>query len=155
MREGEHRRDDLISQITIKSSDLMEPPLKKYKRPPTDFSIRSLIDSSSTHDPHSSSHTSSPTKSTSNESLQYSPSSSSTGTTPGHHPILNRLSWLPDAEIIDKARKRTFVVPSTASLTIVSLQATTNYLASTRRSALCVNTNRIVNLVHLSLPRNC
>jgi homeobox protein MSX len=59
----------------------MEPPFKKTKRP-TDFSIRSLIDS------------------TSNESFQYSPTSSSTG----GNSIITRLSWLPDADIIDKAR---------------------------------------------------
>ncbi|CAF0769529.1 unnamed protein product [Rotaria sordida] len=58
----------------------MEPPLKKSKRP-TDFSIRSLIDS------------------TSNESFQYSPTSST-----GRNSIITRLSWLPDADIIDKAR---------------------------------------------------
>jgi homeobox protein MSX len=84
----------------------MERPLKKPKRN-TDFSIRSLIDCSQ--------HTTSPSKSTSNESLQYSPSSSSTET--GGSSIIARLSWpynnnnntqphwLPDAEIIDKARK--------------------------------------------------
>ncbi|CAF4772464.1 unnamed protein product [Rotaria sp. Silwood1] len=59
----------------------MEPPFKKSKRP-TDFSIRSLIDS------------------TSNESFQYSPTSSSIG----KNSIITRLSWLPDADIIDKAR---------------------------------------------------
>jgi hypothetical protein len=99
----------LISQIRIKSFDQsvnMERPLKKSKRT-TDFSIRSLIDCSQ----HSSLHNTSPSKSASNESLQYSPSSSSTGTS-----IMARLSWpqntnntqpqwLPDAEIIDKARK--------------------------------------------------
>jgi hypothetical protein len=58
----------------------MEPPFKKSKRP-TDFSIRSLIDS------------------TSNESFQYSPTSST-----GGNSIITRLSWLPDADIIDKAR---------------------------------------------------
>lgn len=58
----------------------MEPPLKKSKRP-TDFSIRSLIDS------------------TSSESFQYSPTSST-----GKNSITTRLSWLPDAQIIDKAR---------------------------------------------------
>jgi homeobox protein MSX len=58
----------------------MEPPFKKTKRP-TDFSIRSLIDS------------------TSNESCQYSPTSST-----GGNSVITRLSWLPDAEIIDKAR---------------------------------------------------
>ena len=86
----------------------MEPQLKKFKRP-TDFSIRSLIDSNTSIE--TSSHTSSPNKSISNESLQYSPSSSSTGTTPAST-MFNRLSWsqvnsrhwLPDADIIDKAR---------------------------------------------------
>lgn len=58
----------------------MEPPLKKSKRT-TDFSIRSLIDS------------------TSNESFQYSPTSST-----GQNSVITRLSWLPDADIIDKAR---------------------------------------------------
>ncbi|UJR15274.1 hypothetical protein I4U23_002228 [Adineta vaga] len=88
----------------------MEPPLKKSKRN-TDFSIRSLIDCSQNDILHSSSHTTSPSKSTSNESLQYSPSSSSTCT--GGSGMISRLSWtnnntqphwLPDAEIIDKAR---------------------------------------------------
>jgi hypothetical protein len=105
----------LISQIRIKSIDQsfkMEPPLKKSKRN-TDFSIRSLIDCSHNQLQHSSSHTTSPSKSTSNESLQYSPSSSSTGT--ANSSVIARLSWslnnttkahwLPDAEIIDKARK--------------------------------------------------
>jgi hypothetical protein len=79
----------------------MERTLKKSQRT-TDFSIRSLIDCSQ--------HSTSPSKSASNESLQYSPSSSSTGTS-----VIARLSWpqntntqphwLPDAEIIDKARK--------------------------------------------------
>jgi len=106
----------LISQIRIKSIDQslnMERPLKKPKRN-TDFSIRSLIDCSQNDIQHSSSHTTSPSKSTSNESLQYSPSSSSTGT--GGSSAIARLSWphnnnnntqqhwLPDAEIIDKAR---------------------------------------------------
>jgi len=91
----------------------MEPSLKKSKRN-TDFSIRSLIDCSQNDIQHSSSHTTSPSKSTSNESLQYSPSSSSTCT--GGSSIIARLSWpnnnntqshwLPDAGIIDKARKR-------------------------------------------------
>jgi hypothetical protein len=91
----------------------MERLLKNPKRN-TDFSIRSLIDCSQNNIQHSSSHTTSPSKSTSNESLQYSPSSSSTGTTGGSS-IIARLSWshnnnkqpnwLPDAEIIDKARK--------------------------------------------------
>lgn len=89
----------------------MERSFKKTKRN-TDFSIRSLIDIQ-----HSSSHITSPSKSTSNESLQYSPSSSSTGTG-GSNSLIARLSWphnnnnnntqsnwLPDAEIIDKARK--------------------------------------------------
>jgi homeobox protein MSX len=58
----------------------MEPQFKKNKRP-TDFSIRSLIDS------------------TNNESSQYSPTSST-----GGNSVITRLSWLPDAEIIDKAR---------------------------------------------------
>ena len=58
----------------------MEFPSKKNKRT-TDFSIRSLIDS------------------TSNESCQYSPNSSN-----GANSVITRLSWLPDAEIIDKAR---------------------------------------------------
>ncbi|CAF1082639.1 unnamed protein product [Adineta steineri] len=58
----------------------MEPPFKKSKCP-TDFSIRSLIDSAS------------------NESCQYSPPSST-----GGNSITTRLSWLPDADIIDKAR---------------------------------------------------
>jgi len=58
----------------------MEPPCKKIKCP-TDFSIRSLIDS------------------TSNESFQYSPTSST-----GGNSVITRLSWLPDADIIDKAR---------------------------------------------------
>ncbi|CAF0903125.1 unnamed protein product [Adineta steineri] len=89
----------------------MEPPLKKSKRN-TDFSIRSLIDCSQNDIQHSSSHTTSPSKSTSNESLQYSPSSSGGG---DGSSILARLSWnhnnnntqphwLPDADIIDKAR---------------------------------------------------
>jgi len=86
----------------------MEPSLKKSKRN-TDFSIRSLIDCSQNDIQHSSSHTTSPSKSTSNESQQYSPSSSGGGS------IIARLSWpnnntqshwLPDAGIIDKARKR-------------------------------------------------
>lgn len=59
----------------------MEPPLKKSKRP-TDFSIRSLIDSTNN-----------------TESLQYSPTPSTE--TNG---AATKLSWLPDAEIIDKAR---------------------------------------------------
>jgi len=88
----------------------MERPLKKPKRN-TDFSIRSLINCSQNDIQHSSSHITSPSKSTSNESLQYSPSSS------GGSSIIARLSWsnnnnnnntqphwLPDAEIIDKAR---------------------------------------------------
>ncbi|CAF1252658.1 unnamed protein product [Rotaria sp. Silwood1] len=89
----------------------MELPLKISKRN-TDFSIRSLIDCSQNDIQHSSSHTTSPSKSTSNESLQYSPSSSSTCT--GGSSIITRsswsqntntqLHWLPDAEIIDKAR---------------------------------------------------
>jgi homeobox protein MSX len=58
----------------------MEPPCKKIKCP-TDFSIRSLIDSAS------------------NESFQYSPTSST-----GGNSVITRLSWLPDADIIDKAR---------------------------------------------------
>lgn len=58
----------------------MATEMKKTKRT-TDFSIRSLIDSSS------------------NESCQYSPTSSS-GTTSA----ISQLSWLPDAQIIDKAR---------------------------------------------------
>ena len=58
----------------------MEPTLKKSKCR-TDFSIRSLIDSTST------------------ESCQYSPTSSS-----GGNSIVTRLTWLPDADIIDKAR---------------------------------------------------
>ncbi|CAF1060762.1 unnamed protein product [Rotaria sordida] len=78
----------------------------------TDFSIRSLIDCAQNDIQHSLSHTTSPSKSTSNESLQYSPSST------GGSSIITRLSWsqnnnnnnntqvnwLPDAEIIDKAR---------------------------------------------------
>lgn len=62
----------------------MEPVAKKTKRT-TDFSIRSLIDS--------------PATTTSNESSQHSPSSSS-----GGNSVNTRLSWLPDAQIIDKAR---------------------------------------------------
>lgn len=58
----------------------MESRCKKRKCP-TDFSIRSLIDSGSS------------------ESCQYSPTSSS-----GGHSIVTAVSWLPDAEIIDKAR---------------------------------------------------
>jgi hypothetical protein len=89
----------------------MEPPLKKSKRT-SDFSIRSLIDCTQNKIQYSSSHITSPSKSTSNESLQYSPSSSSTCTAGGNS-IIARLSWsqntqshwLPDAEIIDKARK--------------------------------------------------
>ncbi|CAF2752247.1 unnamed protein product [Rotaria sp. Silwood2] len=90
----------------------MELPLKISKRN-TDFSIRSLIDCSENDIHRSSSHTTSPSKSTSNESLQYSPSSSSTCT--GGSSIMTQsswsqnnnntqLHWLPDAEIIDKAR---------------------------------------------------
>ena len=60
----------------------MEPPLKKVKRP-TDFSIRSLIDSTNN----------------TNETNQYSPTSSVDETS-----VTTKLSWLPDAEIIDKAR---------------------------------------------------
>ncbi|CAF4483744.1 unnamed protein product, partial [Rotaria magnacalcarata] len=56
----------------------MELPLKLSKRN-TDFSIRSLINCSQ-NDIH---RTTSPSKSTSNESLQYSPSSSSTTCTGG------------------------------------------------------------------------
>lgn len=90
----------------------MELPLKLSKRN-TDFSIRSLIDCSQNDTQHSSSHTTSPSKSTSNDCLQYSPSSSSTGTG-GSNSVATRVSWtqnnsqlnwLPDAEIIDKARK--------------------------------------------------
>ena len=106
----------------------MELPLKISKRN-TDFSIRALIDCSQNDIQHSSSHTTSPSKSISNESLQCSPSSSSTCT--GGSSIITRLSWtcntnvnnhtnknnynnnsaqqqphwLPDAEVIDKARK--------------------------------------------------
>jgi homeobox protein MSX len=58
----------------------MESSFKKNKCL-TDFSIRSLIDS------------------TSNESFQYSPTSSI-----GGNSVITRLSWLPDADIIDKAR---------------------------------------------------
>ena len=57
----------------------MEPPLKKVKRP-TDFSIRSLIDSTNN----------------TNETNQYSPTSSVDETS-----VTTKLSWLPDAEIID------------------------------------------------------
>ena len=59
----------------------MESSLKKSKRP-TDFSIRSLIDS------------------TNNETSQYSPPSSTSGSSN----VTTRLAWLPDANIIDKAR---------------------------------------------------
>ena len=81
----------------------MEKLIKKPKRN-TDFSIRSLINSSQNH----ISHTTSPSKSTSNESLQYSPSSSSAGshTLPHLSWSNNQPHWLPDAEIIDKARKK-------------------------------------------------
>lgn len=58
----------------------MESSVSKRKRT-TDFSIRALIDSPS------------------DESLQYSPTSSS-----GTNSIVTGLSWLPDANIIDKAR---------------------------------------------------
>ena len=58
----------------------MEPSSKRTKRP-VDFSIRSLIDS------------------TSNENLPCSPTASSSGNS-----IVTRLAWLPDADIIDKAR---------------------------------------------------
>ncbi|CAF1008782.1 unnamed protein product [Rotaria magnacalcarata] len=86
----------------------MELPLKLSKRN-TDFSIRSLINCSQ-NDIH---RTTSPSKSTSNESLQYSPSSSSTTCTGGSSSNITRsswpqnntqLHWLPDADIIDKAR---------------------------------------------------
>jgi hypothetical protein len=91
----------------------MASPMKKGKRT-TDFSIRSLIDDRQNDlEQHSTSPTStSPSKSASNESFQYSPSSSSTCTTSASG-IMRRLSWsnqpaqaqwLPDAEIIDKAR---------------------------------------------------
>jgi homeobox protein MSX len=59
---------------------MMETLLKKSKRT-TDFSIRALIDSNS-HD-----------------SSQYSPTSSI-----GSPSLVTRLAWLPDAQIIDKAR---------------------------------------------------
>ncbi|CAF1038909.1 unnamed protein product [Adineta ricciae] len=84
----------------------MEPPLKKSKRN-IDFSIRSLIDCSQNDTLHSSCHTTSPSKSASNESLQYSPSSSAGSGMAGRLSWTNTTSqshWLPDAEIIDKAR---------------------------------------------------
>ncbi len=79
-KKRERRKFDFTNYILFISNKIMEPPFKKIKRP-TDFSIRSLIDS------------------TSNESLQYSPTSST-----GGNSVITRLSWLPDAEIIDKAR---------------------------------------------------
>jgi hypothetical protein len=72
-------RNSNPTQITFRQ-EKMESRSKKCQRP-TDFSIRSLIDS------------------TSNESLQYSPTSST-----GGNSMITRLSWLPDAQIIDKAR---------------------------------------------------
>lgn len=79
----------------------MERSSKKSTRTTTDFSIRSLIDCSS----HSSS---SPSKSLSNESHPYSPSSSSGGGSINARlswPQTSKTHWLPDAQIIDKARK--------------------------------------------------
>lgn len=77
----------------------MEHLSKKPKRN-TDFSIRSLINSSS--------QLTSPSKSSSNESFQYSPSSSSNGASFARFSwpstSQSQTPWLPDAEIIDKAR---------------------------------------------------
>jgi hypothetical protein len=70
----------------------MESLAKKPKRN-TDFSIRSLIDDIQ----HSTS--------TSNESLQYSPTSSGGSSITARLSWSNKPQWLPDAEIIDKARK--------------------------------------------------
>jgi hypothetical protein len=70
----------------------MEPLSKKPKRN-TDFSIRSLIDNIQ----HSTS--------TSNESLQYSPTSSGGSSITARLSWSNTPNWLPDADIIDKARK--------------------------------------------------
>jgi len=86
----------------------MDHVSKKVKRN-TDFSIRSLINSSQKIDELSHpAHITSPSKSTSNESFQYSPSSSSNGASFARvswpSSSTSQTPWLPDAEIIDKAR---------------------------------------------------